>query len=802
MQTLLADTKKRRALAREGHKAVQSHSWAEMRKTADGIYEQARQLAAQKTAAVEEVKKPAAAKTRRRSLQLSFTKNKLVTGLGIASIAALCLAPALSPTINALATLPLVAFVPGLLALLAAWPEQGKKPALAVSLSAALGLLIIALEGAFLNWALPIFDINAPLQAKYLAPAHLLVTLALLAAYTRKQRAEAPQKITLKFSYLRAARFIVPLLLPLLASLGAFRQNNGASNTLTIVSFVLTAGMATWFVWKPKLWNASWLLFNMALGLLLSTSLRSWFVSGFDISQEFQVFSTTLRDHYWSIHALPGNAYNACLSLTTLPTALQQFSGISAEAIFKYFYQVVFALTAVLTYQVGRRFVDRRLAFLAALLYAAQTQFIGSMPAIARQEIGLLFFGLLVYLLLDKVKMTRLRAALLGTLGLGMVLTHYSTTYLAIMILAAVAAFLFVAQQLPARVPKLKFPKIKTNLSVRAIGLFAAALLAMSTLWYTVINDSSTNVVNTVKAAVHLPGHILPDFGSSKSQLLLGGNQDSANPENVAKYASAQKLTVPLAPASIPKLHTGNALLAGIANLGRDVVSIVLKLLLPLSPILLLLWKKTRKDSADIAFVGLGSVAVFVAVIVLPALAVSYNLQRVYQQILMVLGVTGLWALWQLLPVGRRLKTVAVAAFVIGFFVLSPGSGLVNQLSGGSEARMIYNNTGEEYAKYYVREGDVLGAKWLAQHCAGQAAWADRYATLRVTAYAGVPYDSIRSDIFNGKKGCLYLDYANVHNNLYYTTYKKQPLRFTTPEASFAQYNLVYSNGSSKVYTY
>jgi uncharacterized membrane protein/glycosyltransferase involved in cell wall biosynthesis len=801
MQTLLTDTKKRRALSREGYKAVQSHSWAEMRKTADGIYKQAQQLAAVQPSELQE--KPAATKPRTlRAKQFSFSKNKLVGALTAASIAALCLAPALSPTLNALLTLPLVTFVPGLLALLAAWPEQGKKPAIAVSLSAALGLLIIALESVVLNWVLPIYNLNAPLQAKYLVPAHLAVTLALLVAYARKQHGEAPQKITLRMRYAHIARAFVPLLLPLLAALGAFRQDNGASNTLTIMGFTLTAVMAAWFVWKPKLWNASWLLFNMALGLLLSTSLRSWFVSGFDISQEFQVFTSTLQHHYWSIHALPGNAYNACLSLTTLPTALQQFSGISAEAIFKYFYQVVFALTAVLTYQVGRRFVDRRLAFLAALLYAAQTQFIGSMPAIARQEIGLLFFGLIVYLLLDRVKVTRLRAALLGVLGLGMVLTHYSTAYLAIMIFAAVAALLFTARQLPVRIPKLKFPKIKTSLSARTISLFAAALLVMSTLWYTVINDNSTNATGTAKAALHVPTHLFPDLRSSKSQLLLGGNQDSANSENVAKYAHAQELTVTLKPTSVPKLRTGNALLAAAANLGRDVVSIILKLLLPLSPILLLLWKKTRKDSGDIAFVGLGSVAVFVAVIVLPALAISYNLQRVYQQILIVLGVTGLWALWQLLPVGRRLKTVAVAAFVIGFFVLSPGSGLVNQLSGGSDARVSYNNTGEEYAKYYVRESDVLGAKWLAEHCAGQAAWADRYATLRVTAYAGVPYDSIRSDIFNGKKGCLYLDYANVHDSLFYTTYKKAPLRFSTAEASFSQYNLVYSNGSSKVYTY
>ncbi|HSW99051.1 MAG TPA: glycosyltransferase [Candidatus Saccharimonadales bacterium] len=806
MESLLADGKKRAALARAGYQAVQQHSWAEMRKTADAIYKKAQEPAggvavvASLPAAVRAAQKPAQEVAAQRPAAFKVRASVLMAGLGAASVAALCLAPMLSPTINTLVTLPLVVLVPGLLALLAGWPEQGEKPAAAAALAGALGLLLIAVESALLNWLLPLVSTAAPLQAKYLVPLHALATLALLGAYLKKRgRDKRTVTLPLRFNGLRALRALLPLLLPLLASLGAFRQNNGASNTLTIFGFSLTAVFAAWFVWKPKLWNASWLLFNMALGLLLSTSLRSWFISGFDISQEFQVFSATLQNHYWAIHALPGNAYNACLSLTTLPTALQQFTGVGAEVIFKYFYQVVFALTAVVTYTVGRRFVGRRLAFMAALLYAAQTEFIGTMPAIARQEIGLLFFGLIVYLLLGKARLGRAGTALLGLLSLGMVLTHYSTTYLAVMIFAASAFAVWAAQKIPTRLPKLKLPTFETHFWAGVLGGLALVLVVLSTLWYGTINASSSNVVDTLKGAVHLQ---LPDLHSSKSQLLLGGDQEAANPENVAKYAAAQKLHVPLTPAAAPKLHTGNTLLATAVNLGRDAVSVVLKLLLPLAPLLLLARKKTRKDSASLALVGLGAVAVFVAVIAIPQLTISYNLQRVYQQCLIVLGVAGLWALWQLLPVGRQLKTVAVATFVIGFFVLSPGTGLVNQLSGGSAPRLSYNSYGEEYDKYFVRESDVLGAQWLAQHCAGQAAWADRYATLRVAAYAHVPYDAIRNDIFNAKKGCLYLDYANVHDNLYYTTYQQLPVRFTTPGSSFSQYNLIYSNGQSEVYAY
>jgi hypothetical protein len=112
------------------------------------------------------------------------------------------------------------------------------------------------------------------------------------------------------------------------------------------------------------------------------------------------------------------------------------------------------------------------------------------------------------------------------------------------------------------------------------------------------------------------------------------------------------------------------------------------------------------------------------------------------------------------------------------------------------------NSMGEEYQKYYVHESEVKSAEWLAKNCKDQAVWADRYATLRVTAYAGVPYDSIRSDILKAGKGCLMLGSTNIQDNLYYASYKKRTVRYTVPTGTFDKYDLIYSNGGSKVYQY
>ena len=59
-------------------------------------------------------------------------------------------------------------------------------------------------------------------------------------------------------------------------------------------------------------------MFCASLALLFVASMRSWHVVGWDINAELQVFRLT-EAGYWSMSHLQ-DAYNACLSITLLPT--------------------------------------------------------------------------------------------------------------------------------------------------------------------------------------------------------------------------------------------------------------------------------------------------------------------------------------------------------------------------------------------------------------------------------------------------------------------------------------------------
>ena len=69
-------------------------------------------------------------------------------------------------------------------------------------------------------------------------------------------------------------------------------------------------------------------IYLLSLSLLLMTSLRGWFVTGHDIQREFRVFELASGQGVWNIESFP-DAYNACLSVTILPTIIERTTGIS-----------------------------------------------------------------------------------------------------------------------------------------------------------------------------------------------------------------------------------------------------------------------------------------------------------------------------------------------------------------------------------------------------------------------------------------------------------------------------------------
>ena len=210
--------------------------------------------------------------------------------------------------------------------------------------------------GLFINTLLPKVGIGDPLSPlPFLLGFDLL--LLILLSITIYQLKHTQRKINLSFLPKRLKKLdlafgLSVVIFPILSFIGAISLNNVGSNVITLI-FLGSIGVyviaLTIFRDKisPGLFPTS--IYFIGLSILLMTSLRSWNISGHDIQYEQYVFQLTKSNGLWSIENNK-DAYNACLSITILPTVLSNFIIFNGIYIYKIVFQFIFAFCPVVVY--------------------------------------------------------------------------------------------------------------------------------------------------------------------------------------------------------------------------------------------------------------------------------------------------------------------------------------------------------------------------------------------------------------------------------------------------------------------
>ncbi len=186
----------------------------------------------------------------------------------------------------------------------------------------------------------------------------------------------------------------------------------------------------------------------ICISLLLMFSMRSKHILGWDIHLEYLMFQLTKEHSHWSMSNFPGNAYNTCLSITILPTIFSRFLTINDEYIFKLVTPLIFSTTSVCIYLFLKRFSNRILAFIAIFFFVSQPRFISEIPALVRQQFALLFFSLSLVVLFNKKVSIMLKRILFIIFGFSMIVSHYSTTYIALISFLFITEYLNIAENI------------------------------------------------------------------------------------------------------------------------------------------------------------------------------------------------------------------------------------------------------------------------------------------------------------------------------------------------------------------
>jgi uncharacterized membrane protein len=614
-----------------------------------------------------------------------------------------------------------------------------------------LGLLV---GGLLLNTGLPLVGVDRPLAPAPLALAWLIVDLALL-----RWRASVP--LFSPWSPAAAARRALgarwepaqaaAVLATLLAVVGAVRLNNGAGGAVALTAHAAAALALLALLVRPSgtLGRDARTLALVGTSLLLATSLRGWNITGHDIQAEFLAFQLTNDGQHWRMGALQ-SAYNACLSVNILPTVLAQATGLSGQVVFKVLLQLVFAVVPVLTFLLSRRFAGRHLGLVAATFTIAFPTFFTDMPYLVRQQVAFFFLALMLLAATEPTARTspRRARALVAIFGTGVVLSHYSTTYL--MLMALVLALLGVAAATALARVRRRAPRTTAPPPLVLLNPFVVLFLVIATLaWTGPVTHSGGHASSVVRQTWDaLRGRGADEPASSDTSYWLFSRDTTTPRERMDRFVEetlryrdeeippGERLVAhPAGPELRPRLFPAStapvtSVGSGLKSVGLDpvIVNKALKLLSAaamqaflLLGLLWLLRRATRstsprdrprwRPSREELFTTCGAVATLALVVLVPNLSVDYGVLRAFQQTLLVVApvmAAGLWLGAR--PAGARARLVTTAVPVALLLVLS---GVLPSALGGQQERIALANSGNYYDRFYATDPEARAISWL-----------------------------------------------------------------------------------------
>jgi uncharacterized membrane protein len=614
-------------------------------------------------------------------------------------------------------------------------------------------LLTVVLLGLALNTVLPHLGVSRPLQPAVLAIAWFVVDAGLLV-----WRSDVPLVpwASMGSTLHRAmyARFEPAQALAVLALIagviGAVRLNNGESGGVALLSQLLVAAalLALMAGHDRGPSRDARVVALVATTLLLATSLRGWGITGHDIQAEYLSFRLTDAAQHWQMNALK-NAYNACLSINLLPTVISQSTGLSGVFVFKVVMQLVFALVPVMTFLLAGRFLPRVPALVAATLTMAFPTFFTDMPYLVRQEVAFFFLALLLLAVTEPLASPRWARGAAVLLGTGVVLSHYSTTY--VMLLGVLLALgVMGLRSLVGRTWE-RFFQPDGDSPFRMVLLnpvVVVALIAISLTWAGPITHTGGHATDVARQAVNaLTGRASSGPGSSDTSYSLFSHHKTTSRQRLDSFVSQtleyrQKHLDPaqllirrpgpaaLKPEIVPALKaplTGPGRMLHSVGLAPDTVDAGVKVLAAaLMQVLLLAglaWLLLRRrlrsyDMPDeLAYLSVGAVAALALIVVVPTLSVDYGVLRAFQQTMLVVAPIMAAGLWLLLrPLGSRLtpvvKGVTVAVPVLLLLVLG---GALPMMLGGNEPRLALSSSGTYYDRFYTTDSEQQAIDWLAR---------------------------------------------------------------------------------------
>ncbi|HUV45511.1 MAG TPA: DUF2206 domain-containing protein [Dehalococcoidia bacterium] len=300
--------------------------------------------------------------------------------------------------------------------------------------SVGLSIAFVYLTGLFANFILPLTGISKPIALVPVTVTLPIFTLILgVVAYKRDRDFSAGPKQFNIAKYF-SPPYLFLLVLPFLAIFGARLVNLSQNNSL-LLFFVIVIGCVVALVAFDRLPRGAcpFAIVMIAFSLLLHVTLISSQLSGYDIHVEYYFQNLVAQNGYWDF-AIPHN-YNTAVSAVLLCPIYSLLLNMDAVWVFKIIYPFVFSLVPLALFHIFREQIGGRKAFFAAFFFMTMQTFFTEMTGLARQQIGELFFALLILLLIDRRLALNQRATLAIIFAMSLIMSHYALGYICLFFL-------------------------------------------------------------------------------------------------------------------------------------------------------------------------------------------------------------------------------------------------------------------------------------------------------------------------------------------------------------------------------
>jgi len=627
-----------------------------------------------------------------------------------------------------------------------------------------------------------------------------------------------------QLSWLDRIFIIIPIFFPFMAVIGAFLLNNHGTN---IVTMIMLGAIAVYVflvvIFRDKL-NENvfpWALYWMGLALLLMYSMRSWYFMGSDVVSEYHFFDLAIKNSIWDITKYT-QGYNVCLSVSILPAILNLFINLDSLLIFKLISPLIFSIILIIIYLFFKNFSNTFFSFLAGFFFMSQVDYMSVMPSVIRQEIALLFFGLMLLVLFSKEINPKIKNLLFVIFGFSMIVSHYSTSYIAL----ALFLFTYILTLIYKLYENRKIKKEKLKLEQKSefylTGALVLILLIFGFLWYSQITNASSNIIdfthnslnnfnNLFREDMQMQGQsFLDQFRLEPAQkdanamlqqelVSIQNKTNSVNtyPPEIFKDSSIKFIPLELTKSKFKMTETNKIylVLGIIKKLGYIFIFIGLIFSLFLS--------KKKKDTEYflLSLIGLIFFIFMVLITLIPLGSISYGTLRLYQQGLMVMSIfsiIGLEFSFKKLPKGIRI--IIIVLFLVIYFLIF--TGFFNQLIGNNIPFSNLNNFGHSYNIYFISNTEINSIQWLSNENITKKLYASRIYKSPFQTFGSLPYPdwNIFPQILR-KNSYVYAGNSETVFKKAYTLIQGGSIPYNFPtEFLNDNKNKIYNNGGSEIF--